>query len=93
MACGKIDRKWEALLRDRVSAWMFELPAKCDTEIKSLNFAAIKYKQRMRPIAMGSLLVPVLHSGRVLTYVPSFFPKQRPQVRWAGTLLLLCCSL
>ena len=43
-----------------MSARVFAFPARYVSEISSLNFAAMKQRQRMRPIAVGSLLVPVL---------------------------------
>ncbi len=54
-----MDRKYEALLQGRASASVFTFLAKYVTEMINLKFAAVKYKQHMRSIAMGPPLVPV----------------------------------
>ena len=47
------------LLRDNASARRLQEPGRCTAERSILYFAAMKKRQRIRPITMGSLLVPV----------------------------------
>ena len=43
---------------DSASARMLSAPARCVADNNRLNFAAMKYRHLIRPIIIGSLLVP-----------------------------------